>query len=747
MKKQFTTFLITITFLIFGVFVLANQVYAETEVSGNITSDTIWTLANSPYVVTGTVQIFQGSKLTIEPGVIVKFNQNTGLNIDGELYAVGTADNLIVFTSINTSPNKGDWNGVKFFSNAIGASFNNSEYMGGNIIKYSKIEYGGKSDYSGNISTSGGGPLFVSDSIIINSAHYGIYIDSTSNSKIIRNHIENNGGASIWSGGITWLACHDITIKQNSIINNSIGVLAGNLINSDIISYNNIYNNSIYNFKFITPQSLKNYNVQYNYWGLIDKAIIDSKIYDYYDDITLSKVIYEPYGLAELKFDGADTFSQSPICTSWIYSEWSLCPSSGQQTRSIISSFPSGCAGGSPALTQNCTYVPPVCTSWTYSDWFACQSNSTKTRTVISSSPNGCSGGNPVLTQSCTYTPPVCTSWTYSNWSACVNSQQTRTITSSQPTNCAGGNPILNQSCNSTSICTEDNWTSILTPINCPNNDQQTRKWARMGQCQGGVFHPAEEIISCNYQAYTCTSFVYSDWGACNTSGVRLRLVLSSSPSDCIGGNPVLSQNCNYNSGESLSEDSVIEIKDNLSVSTKNQNSQNVKEPQANQTQNESTQIENNEQKVNQEKNTTGSQMAEQRRSEVASAVQGILQVAERDGGIGQQVKIIAQTQVQNQEKLEAVLQKVQNRSGFAKFFVGPNYSEINNAKKLLEQNREQIKQLSQVKNQLVNQDDQQKLTEQIQLFEQSNQEIENSLNTSQKGFSLFGWMFKLFVK
>jgi hypothetical protein len=148
-----------------------------------------------------------------------------------------------------------------------------------------------------------------------------------------------------------------------------------------------------------------------------------------------------------------------------------------------------------------------------------------------------------------------------------------------------------------------------------------------------------------------------------------------------------------------------------------------------------------------QEKNTTDSQVAEQRRSEVASAVQEILQVAERDSGVGQQVKIIAQTQAQNQEKLEASLQKVQNRSGFAKFFVGPNYDEINNAKKLLEQNREQIKQLGQIKNQLANQDGRQKLTEQVQLLEQSNQEIENSLNTSQRGFSLFGWIFRLFTK
>ena len=42
------------------------------------------------------------------------------------------------------------------------------------------------------------------------------------------------------------------------------------------------------------------------------------------------------------------------ICTSWTYSNWSSC-SASQQTRAIVTSSPSGCAGGSPVLTQSCT--------------------------------------------------------------------------------------------------------------------------------------------------------------------------------------------------------------------------------------------------------------------------------------------------------------------------------------------------------------------------------------------------------
>jgi len=158
---------------------------------------------------------------------------------------------------------------------------------------------------------------------------------------------------------------------------------------------------------------------------------------------------------------------------------------------------------------------------------------------------------------------------------------------------------------------------------------------------------------------------------------------------------------------------------------------------------------ENNQIQANGQEGTKGqnSAVAEQRRSQVANAVQQMLQVADRNGGIGQQVKTIAQTQTQNQEKLETSLEKVQSRGGFAKFFVGPNYGEINNAQKLLEQNREQIKQLNQIKNQLSNQGDAQTLTQQIQTLEQANLQIENSLQNAQKGFSLFGWMFRMFSK
>lgn len=133
-----------------------------------------------------------------------------------------------------------------------------------------------------------------------------------------------------------------------------------------------------------------------------------------------------------------------------------------------------------------------------------------------------------------------------------------------------------------------------------------------------------------------------------------------------------------------------------------------------------------------------------ERRSQVANAVQEMLRVADRNGGIGAQVRVIAQAQNQNREELEGSLEKVRGRSGAAKFLVGPNYGEINNAEKLLEQNREKIQELNEIKSQLLY-SDQQILAQQIKFLEQANIQIQNELDNAGTGFSLLGWMFKMF--
>jgi hypothetical protein len=99
-------------------------------------------------------------------------------------------------------------------------------------------------------------------------------------------------------------------------------------------------------------------------------------------------------------------------CTAFTFNAWTpaICPASGQQTRTVATSTPAGCSGGNPVLAQTCTPPPPpppvTCASFTYSAWATCSASGTQTRTVTSSAPAGCTGGSPVLSQACTPPPP-----------------------------------------------------------------------------------------------------------------------------------------------------------------------------------------------------------------------------------------------------------------------------------------------------------------------------------------------------
>ncbi|MCH7763557.1 MAG: right-handed parallel beta-helix repeat-containing protein [Candidatus Marinimicrobia bacterium] len=100
--------------------------YGVTLMSGTLYGPNTWTLANSPYLITGDVTIGSESSLTIEPGVEVRFvpssdDLNSGNDVNrselyvyGTLIAEGTASDHIIFTSNSESPSSGDWYGIYF---------------------------------------------------------------------------------------------------------------------------------------------------------------------------------------------------------------------------------------------------------------------------------------------------------------------------------------------------------------------------------------------------------------------------------------------------------------------------------------------------------------------------------------------------------------------------------------------------------------------------------------------------------
>jgi flagellar hook assembly protein FlgD len=172
---------------------------------GIIPSDTTWTLAGSPYIVTSTVSVYGTPTtpvtLTIEPGVVIKFNSGAGLQIgsstnQGALVARGTATNHITFT--------GNGTGIIW----AGITFNNGTVDSATILENADVQY----NYG--IQMNSASPT-MKNSSVTNVTGWGMYLIS-SNPVLDNVTISNSGGAF----GI-YLSSSSPTITGGSLTNST----------------------------------------------------------------------------------------------------------------------------------------------------------------------------------------------------------------------------------------------------------------------------------------------------------------------------------------------------------------------------------------------------------------------------------------------------------------------------------------------------------------------------------------------
>lgn len=115
---------------------------AATNVSGTLTTPTVWSLAQSPINLQGDVVLDSGAALTIEPGVQVHMQAASSFTLRrGSLQAVGTAAQPIVITSANATPAPGDWGQWRFLegTNSAQTTLDNVriEYGSGLVVEKS----------------------------------------------------------------------------------------------------------------------------------------------------------------------------------------------------------------------------------------------------------------------------------------------------------------------------------------------------------------------------------------------------------------------------------------------------------------------------------------------------------------------------------------------------------------------------------------------------------------------------------
>ncbi len=146
---------------------------------GDMSSNQRWNAITYDYILLGTINLAQfagAARLTIEPGNTLKFLPGTQLQVGyggsygGEMYAIGTPDSLITFTSHNGL--SGGWNGIYFTDQ--------SDNWGGNTqMDYCVIEKGNDYNY---YSVNTAQPNLINHSIIRNSLTDGArYANATGN--------------------------------------------------------------------------------------------------------------------------------------------------------------------------------------------------------------------------------------------------------------------------------------------------------------------------------------------------------------------------------------------------------------------------------------------------------------------------------------------------------------------------------------------------------------------------------------
>jgi len=247
-----------------GMIFFSGSASAAKYVSGTITTNTTWTVGNSPYILVDDLIVDNGTILTIDPGVTVKFAGVYSLIVNGTLNATGTASKPIIFTSNQSSPQEGDWNRIRLHGMNNTLDFCEISYghyplyiMGdntNNTITNCRIHnnsgdgiYVKRSTRNTIFNTtvsnsqSNGITLLESQYNVINksfvkdNAAFGIYLRSSNNNTIKDTNITGNVGGGIEMG----LSSDNITIEGVSVFKNSdTGIdLNGNGFNIIATSY------------------------------------------------------------------------------------------------------------------------------------------------------------------------------------------------------------------------------------------------------------------------------------------------------------------------------------------------------------------------------------------------------------------------------------------------------------------------------------------------------------------------------
>lgn len=142
----------------------------------------------------------------------------------------------------------------------------------------------------------------------------------------------------------------------------------------------------------------------------------------------------------------------------------------------------------------------------------------------------------------------------------------------------------------------------------------------------------------------------------------------------------------------------------------------------------------------------SGSLTAETHRSAVAAFVETLRSTAERDGGIGAEVRAVAQSQNDAASTTVEAITKIESRSKVVSFFLGTDWKSIGALRSAIAQNDADIRKLEKAVSLTTSTSVQAELEAEIDVLKDAGKDLEEFVTAHEEKFSLFGWFTKLFV-
>lgn len=133
----------------------------------------------------------------------------------------------------------------------------------------------------------------------------------------------------------------------------------------------------------------------------------------------------------------------------------------------------------------------------------------------------------------------------------------------------------------------------------------------------------------------------------------------------------------------------------------------------------------------------------EEHRSEVAEAVEKLLYIADRNGGIGEEIRKIAREQASSSEDIVEAVERVEERSKFKIFLIGTDYKNLGTIRSELVKMEARIAGLGREVEKLIPLE-QETIRAEIVALETERERLQKFIEDNEDSFSLFGWVAKL---